>query len=71
MISIGRLPIGVLTGTVWPTRSLRSRSTEAPSAIWPAVAGGCPSSTVEDITGPVPGARPIAGMTVVPMVTEP
>jgi hypothetical protein len=71
VISIGWAPDGVATVTVWPTRSPRSRSTEAPSAISPLVAGGRPSSTVEDIVGPVPGARPIAGMTVVPMVTAP
>ena len=71
MIRIGRVPTGVLTETVWPTRSPRSRSTEAPSAISPPVAGGRPSSTVEDVIGPVPGARPIAGITVLPMVTVP
>ena len=61
----------MLTLTVWPTRSPSWRSTEPPSAIWPAVAGGRPVSTVEDVIGPVPGARPIAGITVVPMVTVP
>jgi len=71
VIRIGRVPAGVLTETVWPTCSPRSRSTEAPSAISVPVAGGRPASTVEVIIGPVPGARPIAGMTVLPMVTAP
>ena len=71
MISIGRVPVGVLAVTVWPTRSPSWRSTEPPSAIWPAVAGGRPVITVEDVIGPVPRARPIAGITVLPMVTVP
>ena len=71
MISIGRVPAGVATVTVWPTRSPSWRSTEPPSAISPAVARRAAVSTVEDIIGPVPGARPIAGITVLPMVTVP
>ena len=59
------------TVTVWPTRSPSWRSTEPPSAIWPSVAGGCPVIIVEDVIGPVPCARPIAGITVLPMVTVP
>ena len=71
VISIRRVPAGVLTVTVWPTCFPSWRSTEEPSAISLPVAGGRPARTVGAITGPVPRARPIAGTTVLPMVTEP
>jgi hypothetical protein len=71
VIRMRRVPAGVPTLTVWPMRSPSCRSTDEPSAISPTVAGGRPASTVEEVTGPVPGARPIAGMTVAAIVTVP
>ena len=59
------------TGTSCPTRSPSWRSTEEPSTISPSEPGGRPSRTVEDISGPRPGARPIAGMTVAPIPMVP
>jgi hypothetical protein len=62
VISIACGPNGVPTVTRWPTRRPSWRSTEVPSTISWSVRGGRPSSTVADSMGPVPPARPIAGI---------
>ena len=72
MISIGRVPAGRADrdrlADTQPELAQHRGAERDLAGRWPA--GGRPS-TVEDIIGPVPGARPIAGITVLPMVTVP